>query len=185
MILWITENAELYAEPENVVIRHPEAIAYIEPNSPSMLLIDVAQPSKALLSWAQERSLPTLWWQPNALVPKRHCVVSAKGCDCKEFAFLLGLVRQREGITNIDCGELESALRQYSRMVVVPYQRLSTEYGKLQKCVSGYLILQGIESTFENLQQKYEKVKTTTAIPELYALLLVEDVNDMIWAFIE
>ncbi|GIB23786.1 hypothetical protein VCSRO43_3160 [Vibrio cholerae] len=111
--------------------------------------------------------------------------MSAKGCDCKEFALLLGLVRQREGITNVDCGELESALRQYSRMVVVPYQQLSTEYGELQKCVSGYLILQGIESTFENLQQKYEKIKTTTAIPELYALLLVEDVSDMIWAFIE
>ncbi|MDD1795533.1 hypothetical protein LRP50_20610 [Enterovibrio sp. ZSDZ42] len=185
MLLWITESAELYEEPENVIIRKPEEISNIAPNAVSMVLMESSLPTRELMEWAENRRLPTLWWQPNVSVPADHCVVCSTDCDCKDFAFLLGRVCLRDGIVNLQAGELESAILEHSQMVIVPYIRLTEKSNNLQRYSLGYLIQQGVEQSFETFQKNFEQVKRTTAISELYTLLLEEDESDMVWAFRE
>ncbi|PQJ42533.1 hypothetical protein BTO00_10705 [Vibrio campbellii] len=183
MLLWITEYAALYYEPENMIIRTPQVISNIEPNSVSIVLIDSLLPTSELLQWGGNRSLPTLWWQPKVSIPAIHCAVNSYDYDCKNFAFLLGRLLLRNDILNLHCGEIESAILKYSQMVIVPYKKLSAERTHLQKYSLGYFIQKGIKLSLEDFQQKFEWTRRVTAVNELYSLLLAEEGSEILWAF--
>lgn len=136
MLLLVTEQAIELHNNENVIVRTPAELCYIQPQGPALVIIDIKQPNTAVLEWASKRTRATLWWLVGAnllvdipfdAIPPQHCCVYQAHIGAAEFIQLLAphYFGRFQGdnpdcIFTIDPGGLEKQLVSFRELALIP-----------------------------------------------------------------
>jgi hypothetical protein len=136
MLLLVTEQAIELQGNENVIVRTPAELYYIQPQGPALVIIDIKQPNSAVLEWASKRTRATLWWLVGAnllvdipfdAIPLQHCCVHQAHIGSAEFIQLLApyyfgrfLDDNPDFIFTIDPGGLEKQLVCFRELALIP-----------------------------------------------------------------
>ncbi len=194
MLLLVTEQTIELNSNENVIVRTPAELCYIQPQGPALVIIDIKLPNAAILDWASKRTRATLWWLVGAnllvdipfdAIPLQHCCVHQAHIGAAEFTQLLAphyfgrfLGEHYDCLTFLDSGELEGQLQSYRQLALFPithHPDQDEQWAQLFLMVSNKS-----DDTIEALELQSRQLKQTYRLEQINNLIRDVPLTDLV-----